>query len=116
MCFIKENIGAKLIEEFNVENVCWESDYPHSDSTWPYGPEELLKSLDGFSDANINKISHENAMKHYSFDPFVHRSKEKCTAAALRAESPEVDTVTHAGRPADERDLESWRAITGTRR
>jgi len=116
VCFIKENIGAKLIEEFNVENVCWESDYPHSDSTWPYGPEELLKSLDGFSDANINKISHENAMKHYSFDPFVHRPKEKCTAAALRAESPEVDTVTHAGRPADERDLESWRAITGTRR
>jgi predicted TIM-barrel fold metal-dependent hydrolase len=116
VCFIKENIGAKLIEEFNVENVCWESDYPHSDSTWPYAPEELLKSLDGFTDAYINKISHENAMKHYSFDPFVHRPKEKCTAAALRAESPEVDTVTHAGRPADERDLDSWRAITGTRR
>ncbi len=116
VCFIKENIGAKLIEEFNVENVCWESDYPHSDSTWPYAPEELLKSLDGFTDAYINKISHENAMRHYSFDPFVHRPKEKCTAAALRAESPEVDTVTHAGRPADERDLDSWRAITGTRR
>jgi predicted TIM-barrel fold metal-dependent hydrolase len=116
VCFIKETIGPKLIEEFNIDNVCWESDFPHSDGTWPNAPEELLKTLDGFTDAQINKISHENAMAHYSFDPFVHRPKDKCTAAALRAESPDVDTVTRNGRLADDRDLDSWRVITSTRR
>jgi predicted TIM-barrel fold metal-dependent hydrolase len=111
VCFIKETVGVELIDHFELENVCWESDYPHSDGTWPNAPEELMKTLDGFSDDQINKISHENAMKHYQFDPFAHRPKEQCTAAALRAESPDVDVVTRVGRAADERDLASWRAI-----
>ena len=54
-------------------------------------------------------------MRHYQFDPFAHRPKEQCTAAALRAESPDVDTVTRVGRPADERDLEIWNRIAGGR-
>jgi len=34
-------------------------------------------------------------------------------AAALRAESPDVDVVTHVGRAAGERDIETWRELTG---
>jgi predicted TIM-barrel fold metal-dependent hydrolase len=37
-CFINDRIGVKLIDEFNIDNVCWESDYPHSDTSWPRGP------------------------------------------------------------------------------
>ena len=43
------------------------------------------------------------------------RPEEQCTAGALRAESPDVDAVTRVGRPADERDLESWRRLTSRR-
>ena len=64
------------------------------------------------TDEQINKITHLNAMKHYNFDPFAHRPKEKCTAKALRGESPDVDVVTRVGRLADDRDLEAWRQIT----
>ena len=115
VCFIKETVGPELLHHFNIDNVCWESDYPHSDGTWPYAPEELLKTLDGLDDATINRISHENAMAHYQFDPFAHRPKEQCTAAALRAESPDVDVVTRVGRKADERDLERWKQILAGR-
>lgn len=111
VCFIKDPTWQANSDWFNLDNVCWESDYPHSDGTWPTAPEELLKALDGCSDELINRISHENAMKHYNFDPFAHRPREKCTAAALRAESPDVDTVTIAGRMADERDIATWQAI-----
>jgi hypothetical protein len=52
-------------------------------------------------------------MRHYQFDPFAARPKDRCTVAALRAESPDVDTVTRVGRAADERDLEAWRRLTG---
>jgi hypothetical protein len=116
VCFIKETIGPELLHHFNIDNVCWESDYPHSDGTWPYAPEELMKTLAGLSDEQINKISHENAMAHYQFDPFAHRPKEKCTASALRAESPDVDLITRVGRMADDRDIESWRQLTGGHR
>jgi hypothetical protein len=55
-------------------------------------------------------------MAHYHFDPFVNRTREQCTAGALRAESPDVDLVTRVGRPADERDLASWKNIISGRR
>ena len=48
-CFITDRVGVKLLDEFNVDNVCWESDYPHSDSSWPNAPErcaELFAGLD----------------------------------------------------------------------
>ena len=116
VCLIKETIGPKLMDEFNIDNVCWESDFPHSDSTWPNAPEEFIKTFAGLSDDQINKISHQNAIQHYGFDPFRYRPKQQCTAAALRAESPEVDVVTHVGRPADDRDLQAWRGLTSGRR
>jgi len=111
-CFIDDAVGVRLLDEFNVDNVCWENDYPHSDSSWPRSPESLEVLFAGLDDATINKITHENAMRHYQFDPFASRPKEQCTAAALRAEVGDVDTVTLAGRKADERDIEAWYAIT----
>jgi len=116
VCFIKETIGVELLDHFNLDNVCWESDYPHSDGTWPNAPEELVKTLAGLSDEQINKISHENAMKHYSFDPFRYRTPEECTVRALRAQGADVDVVTRVGRAADERDLEAWHALQAGRR
>jgi hypothetical protein len=112
VCLIKETIGPELIEHFNIDNVCWESDFPHSDGTWPNAPEEFAKTFGGLDQSQIDKIAHENAMRHYHFDPFTHRARDRCTAGALRAEAADVDTVTHVGRPADERDLQSWRNMT----
>ena len=34
-CFIVDNHGVRSIKEIGVENVMIETDYPHSDSTWP---------------------------------------------------------------------------------
>jgi predicted TIM-barrel fold metal-dependent hydrolase len=113
-CFIDDRIGLKLLDEFNVDNVCWESDYPHSDSSWPNGPESLaaLFADVGVPDDLVRKITHENAMRHFSFDPFAVRPKERCTAAALRSEATDVDTVTRAGRLADDTDRAAWSRIT----
>ena len=111
-CFIKEPVGVANIEHFNIDNVCWESDYPHSDGTWPTAPETLIETLAGLDDEQIDKITHQNAMRHYRFDPFAHRPKERCRVAALRAESPDVDTVTRVGRPAGERDRAAWAKIS----
>jgi len=111
-CFIDDTVGVRLLDQFNVDNVCWENDYPHSDSSWPRSPESLEVLFAGLDDATVDKITHENAMRHYQFDPFATRPKDQCTAAALRAEVGDVDTVTLLGRKADERDIEAWYAIT----
>jgi predicted TIM-barrel fold metal-dependent hydrolase len=113
-CFISDPVGVALLDRFNPNAVCWESDFPHSDSNWPHAPEELaaLFAEFGTDEATIRRVTHENAMHHYSFDPFRIRPRESCTAEALRAEATDVDVVTHVGRQADARDLVQWQTIT----
>ena len=94
MCFINDRVGVKLLDEFSPQQVCWESDYPHSDSSWPEGPEKLWELVSQLDPGTIDRITHRNAMAAYRFDPFSVRPQEQCTAAALRAEVGDVDTVT----------------------
>jgi predicted TIM-barrel fold metal-dependent hydrolase len=93
-CFIADPIGVHLRHEIGIDNIAWECDYPHSDSSWPEAPEELAGVTDGVPDDEINKISYENALRWYSYDPFAHRPKEQCTVGALRAEAAGHDVST----------------------
>jgi hypothetical protein len=86
-CFIDDPAGIELRHRVGVENICWEADYPHSDSTWPLSPETLMASLDGVPDDEIDLITHRNAMRHFRFDPFAVRSRDQCTVGALRAQA-----------------------------
>ena len=76
-CFIADPIGIALRDEIGIDNICWEQDYPHSDSSWPNAPEEFARVAARYDvpDAEVNKITHENAMRWYRFDPFAHRSR-----------------------------------------
>jgi predicted TIM-barrel fold metal-dependent hydrolase len=85
-CFISDPVGLRLRDMIGLDNIAWECDYPHSDSSWPNAPEELTAMAAGVPVAELNKITYENAMRWYSFDPFAVRPKERCTVGALRAE------------------------------
>ena len=93
-CFIDDPTGIVIRDRVGIDSICWEADYPHSDSTWPTSPEYLMKSLDGVPDVEIDKISHLNAMRHFRFDPFSVRPRAECTVGALRrkAAAEGVDT------------------------
>src|SRR5215510_5246692 len=81
VCFIDDETGLEMRHRIGVENIAWECDYPHSDSTWPQAPEVLAKSLEAVQvpDDDIDKISWENAARFYGFDLFEHRSRAECT-------------------------------------
>ena len=95
-CFIADPIGVKLRHDIGIDNIAWEADYPHSDSSWPTAPEELASVVAGVPDDEVNKITFENACRWYNFDPFAHRSKQQSTVAALRAEAAGHDVSVHA--------------------
>jgi predicted TIM-barrel fold metal-dependent hydrolase len=86
-CFITDSVGLGLRHEIGIGNICWECDYPHSDSLWPNAPEFLFDDFVKHSvpDDDINKITYENAMRWYQFDPFRHIPREQATVGALRA-------------------------------
>lgn len=48
------------------------------------------------SDSDINKMTHENAMRWYSFDPFAHVPREQATVGALRAAAQGHDVEIRA--------------------
>jgi predicted TIM-barrel fold metal-dependent hydrolase len=97
-CFIADPVGIQLRHQIGIDNIAWECDYPHSDSSWPSAPEELARVAADVPDAELNKISFENAARWYSFDPFAHRPRQQCTVGALRAEAEGHDVTT---RPYD---------------
>lgn len=111
-CFISDPVGLRSLDDFNIDNICWESDYPHSDGVWPRAPETVAELMDGLDDEIVAKITHRNAMRHFQFDPFATRPIQQCRAGALREEAIDVDTVTRVGRRADERDIEAFAAIS----
>ena len=90
-CFIEDPVAIKLRDQIGLDKMMWECDYPHSDATWPKSPEVLWNSIKEIPDDEINKITHENAMKAYNFDPFKHMSREASTVGALRAKATHVD-------------------------
>ncbi len=95
-CFIADPVGVQLRHLIGMDNISWECDYPHSDSSWPTSAEELAAVTAGVPDDEINKITYENAMRWYSFDPFTHRTRAQSTVGALRAEVAGHDVGVHA--------------------
>jgi hypothetical protein len=95
LCFITDPVGLKLVRDhIGVERVTVEIDYPHSDTTWPNAPERLMGEFAGtdLSDAEIDAITHQNAMRYFQYEPFSIRPREQCSVGALRAEAIGVDT------------------------
>jgi len=90
-CFIDDEFGIEARHKLNLDMVTWECDYPHSDSTWPLGPETLGAYIEGVPDDDVSKITHENALRLFSFDLFSHVPKEQATVRALRAQALDVD-------------------------
>jgi predicted TIM-barrel fold metal-dependent hydrolase len=91
LCFISDRIGILNRHAVGVANITWECDYPHSDTIWPRAPETLMSDLEGVPDAEIDQITHANAMRHFRYDPFRHVPKPQATVAALRARATGVD-------------------------
>jgi len=92
-CFIDDAVGMEVRHHLNGDHIHWECDYPHSDSTWPNAPEMAMKYFGDVSDEEINKITHLNAMRNFSYDPFAVIPREQATVGALRAQATDVDTT-----------------------
>jgi hypothetical protein len=96
-CFIEDNFGLQNLKFMNEDMVTWESDYPHSDCTWPHSPESAWVGLQHLPKETIDKVTHLNAMREFSYDPFAILGRENCTVGALRAKAAHVKTEPALG-------------------
>jgi predicted TIM-barrel fold metal-dependent hydrolase len=95
-CFIDDHFGVASRQFLDMDKVCWECDYPHSDSTWPTAPETFMKQMDGVDRYDIDRISHLNAIRNFNYDPFSVIPKDECTVGALRRQAAGHDVSIKA--------------------
>jgi predicted TIM-barrel fold metal-dependent hydrolase len=105
-CFIDDAFGLQNIQFIGEDNIAYECDYPHSDTLWPDVPERLWPTINHLTDAQINKITHGNAMTWFRFDPFTHFKREELTVRALRERARVAGVDTTPKSSAGDRPIE----------
>jgi predicted TIM-barrel fold metal-dependent hydrolase len=68
-CFIEDHHGIASIDEIGEDNIMCETDYPHSDSTWPNCITNVRKQISHLSPETQYKLLRGNAEKLYRFTP-----------------------------------------------
>ena len=70
-CFIDDVHGVENIDDIGIDNVMIETDYPHSDSTWPNCIEYAHKQLaaGSLTDEEKYMVLRGNAERLFRWDP-----------------------------------------------
>jgi predicted TIM-barrel fold metal-dependent hydrolase len=66
-CFIYDDAGIEARHRIGVDQIMFESDYPHSDSNWPHTRKMLAASLADVPDEEARKIVELNARRVYNW-------------------------------------------------
>jgi len=66
-CFIYDDAGIEARHRIGVDQIMFESDYPHSDSNWPHTRKMLAASLANVPDEEARKIVELNARRVYNW-------------------------------------------------
>jgi predicted TIM-barrel fold metal-dependent hydrolase len=62
-CFINDPHGIESLDKVGVDNVTAETDYPHSDSSWPDTKEIMTKLVSGLEETTVHKLLRGNAAR-----------------------------------------------------
>jgi predicted TIM-barrel fold metal-dependent hydrolase len=67
-CFFKDTVGVELLDKVGVDNVMFETDYPHQDGTFPES-RQIAERLFGHLDPEqIHKLARGNAIDLFGLD------------------------------------------------
>jgi predicted TIM-barrel fold metal-dependent hydrolase len=67
-CFFRDQHGLASLGEVGVDNITFETDYPHTDTTWPNTKAVAEKLLTGLDAESIHKILRGNAIRMLHLD------------------------------------------------
>jgi predicted TIM-barrel fold metal-dependent hydrolase len=68
--FFKDQTGIDNRARIGIDRITFETDYPHSDSTWPETRATAARLLDGLSDDDVYKIVRGNAIDLFQLQGF----------------------------------------------
>ncbi|HVX23169.1 MAG TPA: amidohydrolase family protein [Acidimicrobiales bacterium] len=70
-CFFEDDFGLHNLDAIGVDQVTFESDYPHQDSTWPRTRQYAESAMVGLDPDQIRKIVRDNAIALFGLPPTI---------------------------------------------
>ena len=67
-CFFKDRHGLESLDRVGADNITFETDYPHTDSTWPDTLAVAQEMMRGLTDEEVYKIVRGNAIRMLQLD------------------------------------------------
>ena len=67
-CFFRDRHGLESLHRIGVDNVTFETDYPHTDSTWPHTKKLFEEQVAHLDDETVYKIARGNAIRMLRLD------------------------------------------------
>jgi predicted TIM-barrel fold metal-dependent hydrolase len=67
-CFFKDRHGLDSLTQVGVDNITFETDYPHTDSTWPDTKQIATDMMSELDDEDVYKIVRGNAIRMLCLD------------------------------------------------
>ena len=67
-CYISDSHGLRSLDLVGEDNITYETDYPHTDSTWPNSRDVAERELGHLTESQIEKIVRGNAIRMLSLD------------------------------------------------
>jgi predicted TIM-barrel fold metal-dependent hydrolase len=67
-CFFRDEHGLESLHRIGVDNVTFETDYPHGDSTWPHTLDIAREIFAGLPQEAVTKIVRGNAIRMLGLD------------------------------------------------
>ena len=67
-CFFKDSVGVDIIERAGLDQVMFETDYPHQDGTFPHTLETAQELFGHLPQDQVNKIARDNAISLLQLD------------------------------------------------
>ena len=65
---VNERFAVENRHKIGVDNLMWESDFPHPESNWPNSRQDVQKSLHDVPEDEVAKITHGNAAKVFRWN------------------------------------------------
>ena len=72
-CYVNfwfEVIGVRLRDYIGIDNIMWESDFPHPTCTWPNSQDYIRRGLSELTDEERHKVLVGNAVKLYHLERY----------------------------------------------
>jgi predicted TIM-barrel fold metal-dependent hydrolase len=67
-CFFRDQHGLESLQRVGIDNTTFETDYPHTDSTWPETRALAARMMAGLPQDVVDKICRGNAIRMLGLD------------------------------------------------